>query len=144
MTHFSKGWAVLAAAQAVAMPADAVTPVKPDRDRAVHPAQPMEAQSAPVLTKAEVERLIATVRPCWLTASKSPAVSLVVSMNRDGTPVSAQIKDTARYNADPGYRVAADSAYRAVMNPRCQPWPLPADRYNDWRTFTFNFDPRDS
>jgi len=33
--------------------------------------------------------------------------------------------------------------HRAVMNPRCQPWPLPSDRYTGWRTITFNFDPRD-
>jgi hypothetical protein len=32
---------------------------------------------------------------------------------------------------------------RAVSNPRCQPWPLSPDKYNAWRTITFNFDPRD-
>jgi hypothetical protein len=30
-----------------------------------------------------------------------------------------------------------------VMNPRCQPWPLPAEKYDSWRTLTFNFDSRD-
>ena len=29
------------------------------------------------------------------------------------------------------------------MNPRCQPWPLSPEKYNSWRTITFNFDPRD-
>ena len=39
---------------------------------------------------------------------------------------------------------AADAAKRAVLNPRCQPWPLPADKYSSgWRYITFNFDPRD-
>ena len=44
---------------------------------------------------------------------------------------------------DPTFRAAADSAMRAVSNPRCQPWPLSPDKYNSWRTITFNFDPRD-
>jgi len=30
----------------------------------------------------------------------------------------------------------------AIMNPRCQPWPLSPEKYNSWRRFTFNFDPR--
>jgi hypothetical protein len=143
MTHFIKAWTILAVAQAIAVPAGAVTPVKPDRDSVSRQERPTEPPG-PVLTKSDAERLLATVRPCWRTVSNAPAVSLMVSMNRDGTPVRAQIEDTARYNADPTYRVAVDSAYRAVMNPRCQPWPLPASRYNDWHTFTFNFDPRDS
>jgi len=40
-------------------------------------------------------------------------------------------------------RLAANAAYRAIMNPRCQPWPLPAEKYDSWRTLTFNFDSRD-
>ena len=67
----------------------------------------------------------------------------MVQMNQDGTPVKAEIQDTGRYRSDPVFRAAADAAYRAVMNPRCQPWPLPTERYNGWRTITFNFDPRD-
>ena len=27
--------------------------------------------------------------------------------------------------------------------PRCQPWPLSPEKFNSWRTITFNFDPRD-
>ena len=38
---------------------------------------------------------------------------------------------------------AADAAHRAIMNPRCQPWPLSPEKYNSWRNITFNFDPRD-
>ena len=38
---------------------------------------------------------------------------------------------------------AMAQSYRAIMNPRCQPWPLSAEKFNAWRTITFNFDPRD-
>lgn len=64
-------------------------------------------------------------------------------MNRDATPVRAEVLDKARYASDGKFRSAADSAYRTIMNPRCQPWPLPAEKYDSWRTLTFNFDPRD-
>ena len=40
-------------------------------------------------------------------------------------------------------RSAADAARRAILNPRCQPWPLSPEKYNSWRSITFNFDPRD-
>lgn len=26
---------------------------------------------------------------------------------------------------------------------RCQPWPLPPEKYDTWRTLTFNLDSRD-
>ena len=58
-------------------------------------------------------------------------------------PTKVDLKDTGRYHNDPTFRAAADSAMRAVSNPRCQPWPLSPDKYNAWRTITFNFDPRD-
>ena len=51
-------------------------------------------------------------------------------MNQDGTPVKAELKDTGRYNNDPNFRAAADAAHRAIMNPRCQPWPLSPEKYN--------------
>ena len=54
-----------------------------------------------------------------------------------------KFKDTGRYNNDPTYRAAADAAHRAIMNPRCQPWPLSSEKFTNWRTITFNFDPRD-
>jgi hypothetical protein len=70
-------------------------------------------------------------------------ITLVMQMNQDGTPVKAEIRDTGRYNNDPTYRAAADAAHRALMNPRCHPWPLLPEKFNSWRTITFNFDPRD-
>jgi len=101
---------------------------------------------AAVVTASEIEGVRNKIRPCWNSfggAKDAPVVSLVVQMNQDGTPVNAEIKETGRYNSDPVYRAAADAAWRAVMNPRCQPWPLSQEKYNSWRTITFNFDPRD-
>jgi len=57
-------------------------------------------------------------------------ITLIVQMNSDGTPVKVELEDTDH------------AAHRAIMNPRCQPWPLSPEKYNSWRRFTFNFDPQ--
>jgi hypothetical protein len=107
---------------------------------------PAAPNLANVVTASEIEGVRSKIRPCWLSpggAREAPVVTLTVQMNQDGTPTKADVQDRGRYNNDPVFRAAADAAHRAVMNPRCQPWPLPADRFNGWRTITFNFDPRD-
>ena len=103
---------------------------------------------AAVVTASEVEGVREKIRPCWnfpagVRDQSSLVVTMVVQMNQDGTPTKVDLKDTGRYHNDPTFRAAADSAMRAVSNPRCQPWPLSPDKYNAWRTITFNFDPRD-
>jgi hypothetical protein len=106
----------------------------------------MAPNLANVVTASEVEAVRQKIRPCWNSmagAKESPIVTLVVQMNQDGTPVNAEVKDTGQYNSDPVFRAAAESAWRAIMNPRCQPWPLSPEKFNAWRTITFNFDPRD-
>jgi hypothetical protein len=100
------------------------------------------------VTASEIEGVRNKIRPCWnfpagVRDQASLIVTLIVQMNQDGTPVKADIKETGRYNNDPTYRAAADAAHRAIMNPRCQPWPLSPEKFNSWRTITFNFDPRD-
>ena len=107
---------------------------------------PAAPQFASVVTASEIEGVRQKIRPCWNVfggSKEAPIVSLVVQMNQDGTPVKAEFKDTGRYNNDPTYRAAADAAHRAIMNPRCQPWPLSSEKFTNWRTITFNFDPRD-
>jgi hypothetical protein len=109
---------------------------------------PMAPNLTQVVTASEVEGVRQKIRPCWnfisgIKGQEDLVVTLVVQMNQDGTPVKADLKDTGRYNNDPAYRAAADAAHRAIMNPRCQPWPLSPEKYNSWHTITFNFDPRD-
>ncbi len=120
----------------------------PQKPKEITRQAPMAPNLASVVTASEVEGVRQKIRPCWnfIAGAKADVdlvVTLVVQMNQDGTPVSADFKDTGRYYSDPVYRAAADAARRAVLNPRCQPWPLPADKYSGWRTITFNFDPRD-
>jgi len=109
---------------------------------------PAAPNLAAVVTASEIEGVRNKIRPCWnfpagVRDQAGLIVTLVVQMNQDGTPVKADLKEPGRYNNDPTYRAAADAAHRAIMNPRCQPWPLSTEKFNNWRTITFNFDPRD-
>jgi hypothetical protein len=108
---------------------------------------PAAPNLAAVVTASEIEGVRSKIRPCWNTIGggrdQNMIITLLVQMNQDGTPVKAELKDTGRYNNDPNFRAAADAAHRAIMNPRCQPWPLSPEKYNSWRNITFNFDPRD-
>lgn len=118
----------------------------PHRPKEITRQAPMAPEFAQVVTASEVEGVRQKIRPCWNTiggAKEAPVVTLVVQMNQNGTPIEAQFRDSGRYNNDPAYRSAADAARRAILNPRCQPWPLSPEKYNSWRSITFNFDPRD-
>jgi hypothetical protein len=108
----------------------------------------MAPNLASVVTASEQEALRQKIKQCWnFTAGVKDQdtliVTLVIQMNQDGTPASAEIEDRGRYNRDPTFRAAADAAYRAVMNPHCHPWPLSPEKYNAWRTVTLDFNPRD-
>ena len=86
------------------------------------------------------------IRYCWnvdVYAADVPAVEVRVAMRPNATVEEASIVDVARYNADAAFRAAADRALRAVVNPACQPFPLPAGEYRAWRSILFVFDPRD-
>ena len=50
--------------------------------------------------------------------------------------------DGARMNSDPFFRAAAESALRALSHPDCIPLKLPVGKYEVWKSFTFNFDPK--
>lgn len=70
------------------------------------------------------------------------AVNLTINVNQDRTVRDVQITDKARYQSDPVFRAAADSAIRAIRHPDCTPLDLPPYKYEQWKTITLNFDPR--
>ena len=63
-------------------------------------------------------------------------------MRTDGSVERAEVVDQGRYGSDGFFRAAADRALRAVNNPRCQPFPLPRDLYDEWSVIIFTFDPK--
>jgi hypothetical protein len=100
------------------------------------------------VTMSEIEAVRRQIERCWnLPAGAKDADSLVVSirveMNIDGTPRTAVVTDQSRMRADPFYRSAAESAVRAVLNPRCHPFTLPREKFSRWKTMTLVFNPKE-
>jgi len=115
------------------------------------PAQPA-ATSAPSLssrlTISEEDMLRRQIEQCWSPPvgardAQSLIVEVTIDVNADRTVANATIVDKSRYGSDPFFRAAADSAMRAVRNPRCNPLALPADKFDQWKHIDFTFDPRD-
>jgi len=89
--------------------------------------------------------LASQIYRCW-----SPPIGVVgagmlivvyeVYMNKDGT-VSDKPKLLSQSSPPGTPRDAANqAAMRAIY--QCQPYKLPLNRYNEWRHFSFSFDPR--
>lgn len=88
------------------------------------------------------------IERCWnVPAGARDADDLVVrirvEMNPDGTPRTAAIVDDGAGRSDASYRTAAESALRAVLNPRCHPFKLPPDKYGQWKSMTIVFNPKE-
>jgi outer membrane biosynthesis protein TonB len=106
------------------------------------PIAPLAAQ----LSTSEIDLVKQQIEACWnVPAGARDAENLRpefrVMMNADGTVRAAQLLNPNA--SDPFFQAAADSANRALLNPRCQPLKLPPDKYDQWQTFTITFDPKD-
>jgi len=95
----------------------------------------------------ELDAIRQQISSCWnVPVGARDAANLIVeiqvAMNPDATVREARVTDQARM-ADPFYRAAAESAVRAVLNPRCNPLRLPLEKYDLWKTFILTFNPKD-
>ena len=110
--------------------------------------QPQLLRASSGLTASELNAIQRHIEPCWnLPAGARDADTMVVeiraTLNPDGRVRSAVIVDTVRARGDGFYRSMAESALRAMLNPRCQPLPLPLNKYSEWRDMVIFFDPRE-
>ena len=101
-----------------------------------------------VLSLSEQNALRQQLAQCWhVLPGAANAEDLVVRvqlmMAPDATVQSAKLLDSWKYNSNPFYRAAAESALRAVRNPLCNPLKLPLNKYEQWKKITINFDPKD-
>ncbi len=101
-----------------------------------------------VLSMIELGALRRQIAQCWnipagARDAQNLTVEIHVSVNPNGTVRHARIVDTGRINSDSYYRAAAESALRAVLNPKCSPLKLPPQKYEQWKEFTLRFDPKD-
>ena len=65
-------------------------------------------------------------------------IEISVAMNIDGTVRHAKIENKG-IQSDPFLRAMAESALRAVLNGRCQPFKLPRDKFDRWKTMKLLF-----
>ena len=115
--------------------------------------KPVEAKSlAPSLSErltiSEEDFLRRQIQQCWnmpvgARDAQNLIVEVIIAVNPDRTVARADIVDKNRMATDPFFRAAAESAVRALYNPRCTPLALPADKYEQWKVIDFTFDPRD-
>lgn len=85
---------------------------------------------------------------CWSPPTGTPhperlIVKYDVFLNRDGSvaqPPQLAPETASAAAGDPYMTAAVGAARRAIYT--CSPYKLPADRYAQWRNFTFVFDPR--
>jgi outer membrane biosynthesis protein TonB len=110
-------------------------------------AQPMNAPLGPQLSTSELDLVRQQISQCWnipagAKDAKDIVVEIRVNANPDGTVRDAQIV-SAKGSEESFTQAAADSALRAVRNPRCSPLKLPAEKYNSWKTMLLTFNPRE-
>ncbi len=98
------------------------------------------------LTISELDALKQQLYRCWNVplGVRDPAslvVRIRVTMRPDREVLSTEVLDRSGRMGDPYYRAMAESAVRAVR--KCSPLRLPAGKFEQWKTFTFRFDPRE-
>jgi hypothetical protein len=128
-------------------PSDA-TPVA---DAKTPPAQAAAAGApgivASKLSISEEDALRRQIEQCWnVPVGARDAQNLVIEIhleiNPDRTVKTAEIVDNGRLG-DPFYLAAAESARRAILNPKCSPLNLPEDKAETWHSMTMRFNPQD-
>ncbi len=131
---------------ALALPVTPAFGTAPGASAATHGAPPAAAQlGQPVHLSTSYEAVVLNrALSCWNPpplGAQDMIVEIRVVMRPDGTVEAAQVLDEARYRSDTVFRSLAESAWRAAMNPNCQPFPLPADRFDAWQEMILIFDP---
>jgi outer membrane biosynthesis protein TonB len=101
-----------------------------------------------VLTQGEFDLLRRQIGQCWNFPAGAPnperlIVRVRVTVAMDRTVQGVEVLNTDRsLDADPFYRVAKEAARRAVLSSQCNPLKLPPAKYQLWKSFVLEFDPR--
>jgi hypothetical protein len=88
--------------------------------------------------------LKAQLMSCWnvpvgVSEAKDLVVTVRFSLGRDGSLSGEPM--VVNHGRNALFQVAAESALRAVR--RCQPFRLPASKYEAWQEVEVNFDPNE-
>jgi hypothetical protein len=120
----------------------------PQKEPAPAQPSPQVPVTADRLTSSEEDALRRQLAQCWNVPIgardvEKIAVDIYISVNPDRTVKEAVVVDQARMNTDPFFRTIAESALRALYNPRCSPLALPPEKYQEWQDTLITFNPKD-
>lgn len=106
------------------------------------------ATIAEKLSISEMDLLQQQLAGCWsipvgAVDAQDLVIDIYVEMRPNRTVRTVEIIDKSRYNQDQFFRAAAESAKRAVLNPKCSPLAVPPDKYDQWKTMTIRFNPKE-
>ncbi len=101
--------------------------------------------SGPPLTRGEKDGLRVAVSQCWNLGSSSTdalrtTVTVLVDMAETGRPQNITLKSSDG-PTDSATRIAFEAAKRAVIRCGSRGYPLPVDKYGQWRQIEMTFDP---
>lgn len=99
------------------------------------------------VTASEIDAIRSKIRQCWqvsggVQGAKDLVVDIDIELTKDGQVISAKVSEEKRM-LEPAYRSVAESALRAIKNPKCQPIPIPKNKYNQFKKITMSFNPKD-
>lgn len=98
------------------------------------------------ITATDIDAVRSQIAKCWLVPiggieARDMIVDVRMDIAPDGTVQKADVVNS-RPN-DPAFQAAAESAQRAVLDPACNPLPLPPEKYEKWKRLTLRFNPKD-
>ena len=109
------------------------------------------AQQAPLgekLTISEIDAIKRQIERCWLVPAAIGAkdvqemlVQVRLKLNPDGTLRESRIVDRFRMETNATYKAVAESALRAIRNPRCSRFNLPLQKHDVWKDMVLRFNP---
>ena len=93
----------------------------------------------------DIARIQQHVSQCWqpplgAAGNDTLIVDIFVAVDRTGKVQKAVIEDKLRFNLDSYFKASAIAAQRAIVD--CSPLPIPPEKYDQLKEFTFAFNPQ--
>jgi hypothetical protein len=88
------------------------------------------------MTMDEMVKFRNQLSSCWsvlLGKKYTRRVDIKLVINPDRTLKEAKVIDMKRYKEDSVFRSTADGAINALRDPKCTPFNLPPDKYDQWK-----------
>ncbi len=98
------------------------------------------------ITATDIDAIRQKIYKCWIIpigvqGAKDLVVDVRMDIAQDGNVTKAEVVNSR--SGDPAFQAAAESAQRAVLDPACNPLPLPPEKYEKWKRLTLRFNPKD-